>query len=145
MSIVQRLWRSLLVAFVFAIVATACDSDTRERGERVIGTWVLEGLAFDGAAVPVAADLAETSIRFVSGGQFQGQAPCNDFAGLWSFSGESLAISVLARSVVACVDPGGGASIMEADHAIMRVLSDAGRFSTLREGDVLELWRWDTC
>ena len=124
---------------MLAIVATGCAFDPGQRGRQVIGTWALDGLSVDGVASPIAADLAETSVTFLPGGRFQGQAPCNDFAGLWSHSGKGLGISGLVLSAVACVDPDGGRSIMEAEHAILDALFNSGPFSIRRKGDVLEI------
>ena len=126
------------ILLVLAIAATACGSSTDATEEDVIGAWELEGLAVDGFAVPMAQDLATSTIRLLDGERVEGEAPCNDFAGRWSYD-DGLAVSDLTLSAVACVDPDGGGRIMAAEEALMGALADTARFEIHRVEDVLQM------
>lgn len=130
-----RLAVSLLVLL---FVVASCGSADGATGDQVVGTWALEGLAVDGAVVPMAIDLAPSSIRFSEDGRVEGRAPCNDFAGRWSYD-DGLAITGLTQSAAACADPGGGERIMAAESALLGALFTTDRFEIRRESDVLQM------
>jgi heat shock protein HslJ len=99
-----------------------------EAGDLVATAWRLEDLG--GAGV---LDRVEATLEFPDAGKVAGSGSCNRFFGTVEISGESIKISPLGSTRMACAE-----AVMNQEGKYLKALQDAERFT--RDGSTLLIY-----
>lgn len=119
---------AFVLTFALILLLAACASqDGRGPAFDLTGEWTLSSI---NGQEPLEGMSFNTAFE---NGEVVGQA-CNSFGGQYSVDGQSLAISNLIQTKMACLEPEG---IMQQESAYMQALSQAASF--LGSGDQLEI------
>jgi heat shock protein HslJ len=117
-----------LAASLLALIEVSCSSAHKAGPVSAPNTasfslndsqWLLADLA----GAPVVAN-SKASLAFLDSGKVAGDASCNRFTGAVTFSGNTLKISPLATTMMACVDPKLGAQ----ETTYLKALGAASRY-----------------
>jgi heat shock protein HslJ len=90
--------------------------------------WLLEDLGGSGVL-----DRVQATLAFPESGKVAGKGSCNRFFGTANISGDSLTLSKMGATLMACVGPG-----MEQEGRYLKALAAAQRFSLA--GDTLLIY-----
>ena len=120
-------------AFAFGLIFTLLLSACGQQGGAapaadLTGQWTLTTLYGQ-------EPLSDTTITAnFENGEIGGQAGCNSYGGQYSTAGQSLSISTLVQTEMACLNPAG---VMDQESTYLKTLPQAASFSI--NGDQLEI------
>lgn len=119
--------RSLIVATLVALLATACGLDP---ATDLDGEWILERGTVGGQALQLVEE-ARVSLR-IDGSEVGGIAACNQYGGEIDRDGDRITIGALSVTEMACAEP-----IMALESAYLEGLSRVD--TAVRDADRLRL------
>jgi heat shock protein HslJ len=108
-----------LTLLCIALVFSACAPLTRTSDPLEGSNWTLESLGPTNAL-----ESNKPTLRF-SEGLVRGSAGCNSFQGDYSITGQKIAFSELAMTLMACPEPEG---VMDQEQSYVRALQQVDRF-----------------
>jgi heat shock protein HslJ len=109
----------LLSIFLITVLLTACTASQSGGGELTGQMWVMTQL---GGKAPVAN--TGISAQFNSDGTVSGSAGCNRYTGQYTTTGNSITISNVASTMMACEQP-----VMDQESAYLKALSEAKTYT----------------
>jgi heat shock protein HslJ len=113
------------LAFVVLLGLTACAGIVPGTGDPLDGTsWVLTAYGTS-SLIPG----TEITLEW-EGGEVSGSAGCNTYGGTYQLSGDSISMSDLYNTEMACMEPEG---VMDQEQDFLKLLRDARSFQIVDE------------
>jgi heat shock protein HslJ len=132
-----RLALGFLAVVLASVFSVSCDDDDLlEPSDLMGGEWRLESIQPAGGSTVTPSDPNRYTVDFGDGGRVDVTADCNGCSGTYSVSDESLTVSSLTCTLIACASPTVGeqfARILEGRASVdldgdrLTVSSDEGR------------------